>query len=348
MAGQPSSPEPDRPVEVPCVVCGSSRAEPFLQGFDRLFDRERRFRIVRCADCALLHLSPRSEEAEGEEDYPDDYFLYHMPLSKPTDKAATGGLKGLKWRLDAHNLRRMGYARDDLPEAGAVERALAPLRRGKYRHEVLPPRGGCRMLEVGCGTGLFLYRHRSLGWETLGVEMSEKAASIARKAGLNVVSERIEQSDMPEGHFDVIVLMHVLEHLEDPVGILTRLRPLLAPNGRVMIEVPNASALGMRIFGSYWFALDLPRHLHHFKLADIERLSDQAGFRVTRHLFRNVGDWYSRSVDYWLRDRDWLPGFLRRGEPCRRLKLERRLRLLLAPFRRGHAGDALRLWLEPV
>ena len=330
-----------------CPLCAAQCSEPFLESIDRFFGRTKLYRIVRCLDCGFRFLSPRPDDPQGDEAYPQDYPQYHTRLSKPSDKAADSGMRGLKWRMDAHNLRRLGYRLDSLPESGPLARALSPLRRKRFRHGVLPPRGDCRMLEVGCGTGSFLFRHKDLGWETTGVEMSDAAAQAARDAGLDVHTGMVEEARLPRGHFDVIVLMHVLEHIEDPAAVLRGLIPLLAPGGQIMAEIPNANAACMAWFGQYWFPLELPRHLSHFALPDIQRLADRADVKLVRHLTRNGGDWHARSLDYLLTEKSWLPRFVRSGDFCRRIKLENKLAPLLKLFASGDRGDALRVWFEP-
>jgi len=333
--------------DLKCPLCCGERAEPFLESIDRLFGRTKVHRIVRCLSCGFRYLSPRPANPQGDEAYPEDYPQYHKRLSRPSDKAADRGLRGLKWRMDAHNLRCLGYELESLPQSGPLARVLSPLRRKRFRHGVLPPRGNCRMLEVGCGTGLFLYRHKDLGWETTGVEMSDAAAQAARDAGLDVHTGLVEESRLPHGHFDVIVLMHVLEHIEDPAAVLRSLIPLLAPGGQIMAEIPNADAAGMSWFGPYWFPLELPRHLSHFGLADLERLAERANVRLVRHVTRHGGDWHSRSLDYLLPEKTWLPRFLRSGDFCRSIKLEKKLAPFFALFASGDRGDALRVWFEP-
>ena len=327
-------------------LCAESHAEPFLQSTDRLFGRNEVHYIVRCVGCGFRYLSPRPADPYGSEVYPEDYPLYKKRLSKPSDKAAEHGLRGLKRRMDAHNLRRLGYRLDWLPASGPLARALSPLRRKRFRHGTLPPHGKCRLLEVGCATGRLLYRHKSLGWETTGVEMSDASAQGARDAGLDVRTGRVEEQVLRRGHFDVIVLMHVLEHLEDPAATLRDLAPLLAPGGQIMVEIPNADAAGLDWFGTYWMALDPPRHLSHFALRDIERLAERAGIHLTRHVTYNVGDWHARSLDYLLSERTSLPRFLRSGNFCRRIKLEKKFAPLFALFVGRARRDALRVWFE--
>lgn len=331
-----------------CSLCGACASTPYLAGTDRLLRSSREHTIVRCCTCGFRFLSPRPPFHGLAAHYPPEYPPHRYRLSRLSDKAMQGAFSRFKWHMDSWNLQRIGYSLSRLPSPGWVARRLAPLRRGKLQRTILPPHGGCRMLDVGCGTGHLMYRHEDLGWKTWGVEMSAQAAEAARQAGLRVITGQVESADLPRGYFDLIVMMHVLEHVEDPVVVLGHIRPLLAPGGQVLIEVPNADSWGLCFWGTYWFPLELPRHLSHFGRDDLTRLATKTGYRVIRSLTRREGQWHASSLDYWLRDRSSLPSFLRAADLASRFRLHRWFLPLLALLARGDAGDALRVWLEPV
>ena len=92
----------------------------------------------------------------------------------------------------------------------------------------------------------------------------------------------ILDAELPSSAYDVVAFWHVLEHLDDPVAALHRVRPTLRPGGCLIIEVPNWSSLIARLTGSYWFHLDLPRHRVHFTPASLRRAVALADFRVIR------------------------------------------------------------------
>ncbi|MCX6605155.1 MAG: methyltransferase domain-containing protein [Acidobacteria bacterium] len=67
-----------------------------------------------------------------------------------------------------------------------------------------------------------------------------------------------------------------------PRQALLDLHPLLAPNGTLLIAVPNAYGSQARLFGTNWLALDVPRHLHHFSSQSLQLLLTQTGFKPSR------------------------------------------------------------------
>jgi SAM-dependent methyltransferase len=137
---------------------------------------------------------------------------------------------------------------------------------------------GARVLEVGCGLGDFLVLAREAGARVLGLELDGPYADFAEKQhGLSIARRRVEDLDTA-ARFDVIALFHVVEHLEDPVGVLAALRPRLAPGGRLFIEVPDFMG-PWRIPFTEFLRVE---HLYNFSPETLGRVLARAGFRVTR------------------------------------------------------------------
>ncbi|NUQ39403.1 MAG: class I SAM-dependent methyltransferase, partial [Caldilineales bacterium] len=143
-----------------------------------------------------------------------------------------------------------------------------------------------RLLDVGCGSGAYGASLLRLGWQVDGIEPDSAAAERARAAGVQVSAGDLFSSPLPAAAYDAITLWHVLEHLDDPVAGLRRLRPALKPGGLLLLETPNFAGLGARLTRSHWFHLDLPRHRVHFTPAGLAQALTLAGFHVRqlRHI----------------------------------------------------------------
>ena len=130
-----------------------------------------------------------------------------------------------------------GYAEG--PGMAGGDRAIpAYLGRRLARLESYAGRG--RILDVGCGLGLFVAYAREHGWDAVGLETSRWAATEGMKRyGIRIVSEPLERADLGEGSFDVIHANHVLEHLPDPIATLRAALQLLRPGGVFFAEVPQ-------------------------------------------------------------------------------------------------------------
>ncbi len=135
-----------------------------------------------------------------------------------------------------------------------------------------------RILDYGCGRGVLLDAFRSLGHDAVGVERSDSPF----QGTTGILCGDLSELDLPPGSFDLIVLWHVLEHLDEPAATLRQLHSLLRSDGRLVISVPNFGGQQSRMFRGNWFHLDLPRHLVHFDTGSLSRTMESAGFRILR------------------------------------------------------------------
>jgi SAM-dependent methyltransferase len=138
------------------------------------------------------------------------------------------------------------------------------------------------VVDIGCGSGGFLeaWRRGRPHDPLLGIEPSP-AADLATGRGIEVHRQALEEP-LPEGArgAGMFTLWHVLEHLEDPLGALERLREALGPDGRIVLAVPNASGLERIVFGPRTIAWDPPRHRWHFTPEGLTAIVGASGLRV--------------------------------------------------------------------
>ncbi|MFM7785445.1 MAG: class I SAM-dependent methyltransferase [Gammaproteobacteria bacterium] len=145
------------------------------------------------------------------------------------------------------------------------------------------PRGAVpRVLDVGCGTGQLLVELERLGAVAIGTERAG-AASRTVRPGLLVLEGELDDCLPGIGRVDAIVIWHVLEHLRDPAAALQTARGLLPPDGLLFVAVPNSASWQARLFGRYWFHLDVPRHLHFLTRQGLVSALQSQGF-VSEHV----------------------------------------------------------------
>jgi methionine biosynthesis protein MetW len=111
----------------------------------------------------------------------------------------------------------------------------------------LPP--GSRVLELGCHTGYFSQALEKRGCQVIGVECDANAVAAAREQGLDVRYGNVEQPGFLEDlgvQFDAVLCMDVLEHLQDAVRVLERLKSVLKPSGRILCTGPNVAYWAVR------------------------------------------------------------------------------------------------------
>jgi 2-polyprenyl-3-methyl-5-hydroxy-6-metoxy-1,4-benzoquinol methylase len=184
--------------------------------------------------------------------------------------------------LEAHYSETY-YGPDNVKFVPAVEALVAKItwKRARSVHALIGRRG--RVLEIGCGRGLLLRELAQLGHECHGIERSALAARRASQTeGLRVYTQKLEDCNFPEQHFDAVIIWHVLEHLDHPRMTLALLSRLLKPDGLLYLEVPNLSSLQSCFAGKNWFHLDLEHHLYHFTMNGLHQLLFSTGFQVQK------------------------------------------------------------------
>jgi SAM-dependent methyltransferase len=165
-----------------------------------------------------------------------------------------------------------------------------------------------RLLEIGCGSGSYLAEMRAQGWHVSGIEPSETAAARARAHGLDVHAGCIDTAPEPTAPYDLVVAWMAIEHLHDPVGVLRAVARRTRAGGVLALSAPNAAALERRLFGSAWYALDVPRHLYHFTPRTLSLVLQRSGWEMARILHQPILGNAVASVGNVLSDAAILPG----------------------------------------
>jgi SAM-dependent methyltransferase len=222
---------------IPCNLCGSVEVE-------EIGSRDRGGRPLRttiCRRCGLVWSNPRPSEAEVRRYYSREYRLDYKGQATPS----------------LRHVARSGR--------GALNR---------YRSLLPFLSRGTRVLDAGAGGGEVVYALRKFGFDARGLEPDEEYARQAREAlGVPVDTGFIQDVSFPPGCFDAITMYHALEHVEDPVGILARLRSWLTDGGLLLVEVPNVEARSMLPAHRFHFA-----HFYNFNRVTLEATGRKAGF----------------------------------------------------------------------
>ncbi len=141
-------------------------------------------------------------------------------------------------------------------------------------------RPGARLLDVGCGTGAFVQAARDVGYEVTGIEPGWCSSVFARsRLRLPVVTRSVD-GFKPNELFDIVVALHVLEHMPDPLGAIRHMARLCRPGGTITIATPNIGSDRARQLGGAWEAVGPADHLFLFDAATIRALADKAGLAL--------------------------------------------------------------------
>ncbi len=226
----------------PCLLCKNKTWQCY-----KIFAP---YHVWRCRQCSLLILAPRPSDAELLSLYKAEYFTEHL--------------------------------QDQMPQTDQGIAAQITLRRHfvEWLHSSLRRTNG-RMLEIGCATGFLLKAFEQVGWKAAGIEFSQDAAHYARQTlHLDVQTGSVSKETLADRIFDVIVMLHTLEHLPDPLAACKILHDHLTADGYLVIQVPNSTGLQARVQGKKWEGWRIPYHFFHFSPRTLKQLLRKSGFRV--------------------------------------------------------------------
>jgi SAM-dependent methyltransferase len=222
-----------------CPLCGQTGAREWLRSRDRFHGRQENYALVRCPACLLVWLSDPPRPEEMHRHYTEQY---HKLIS------ASGENSPVRWQ---------------------------------HRKKTLPQyKQSGALLDLGCSSGAFLESLKNEPWKLYGIEMSaEEARTAEARSGAQVFVGDIPDAPFAPESFDVVTCFDVLEHVYQPRRVMARVGEWLKPGGIFYVLVPNVDSAAAGVFGTYWYGLELPRHLFHYSPASLRYVAKSAGLR---------------------------------------------------------------------
>ena len=233
-----------------CPSCGNQESQAERMVVDHMVSKEE-FSLRSCLVCGLLRTDPRPSEKEIGRYYDSPAYLSH------TEQGS-----GLFSKL--YNVLR---AYNSLGKVRTLERVV-------HKKPNIS-----KLLDVGCGIGVFLEHAKYRKWEVFGVELNEKARKKAENRLKTTVFEKLDDVKI-EQKFDAISLWHVLEHLPEPNKVLEKLHNHALPGTALILGLPNRESHDASHYKEFWAAYDVPIHFWHFTKRDIDRIAKNTGWEL--------------------------------------------------------------------
>lgn len=274
-------------------MCGKSDPVVVGSGTDYQYrTTEQVFNWCRCA-CGHFYIDPLPTEQALPLIYPDTLKNYSDFDERP------GFAFRVKAILDGRRLRRLSA-------------------------DIRP---GGRMLDIGCAAGTLLdvARRSSPNLEVLeGLEISEAAATVARRKGYKVSIATVEAAELPLAYYDLITMQQVIEHVHDPAAVLAKLRSALRPGGKLVMDTPHLDSWDHKAFRKgYWEGYHIPRHFNLWTTEGMRRMVQEAGFSAFQFQKR------IKPVHWTISLQNWAVGTKKRDAIVRYLDLRNPLLLIL-------------------
>ena len=206
------------------------------------------FQMVRCPSCQFIFLNPRPTM--------DSLFRFYQE-----------------------------YLPEESASIESWERMMRPVFQ-RAANLIRQYRRSGRLLDVGTGFGFFPAEMKKRGWETAGIEISQKAMDYARDVlGLTILPGPLEKAAFPDNHFDAATAFYVIEHLSHPMAFLRECHRILKPGGLLLLRYPHTTPIKnlLHFFGIKNRLYDLPAHLSDFSPKMIQLCLEKIGFEKCRH-----------------------------------------------------------------
>ncbi len=221
-----------------CPICGKEEFKNFLVVTDNTVSKES-FVIVECENCTFKFTNPRPDVNSIGSYYESEEYI-------------------------SHSNTKSGI----INRAYHVVRSITTKQKVELINRHVPAKGN--ILDYGCGTGVFLAACKKDGWKVSGVEPNAKARELAKEQVGDTIAETLAEVNTDK--FEVITLWHVLEHIHTLNETMEELISRLAPEGVLIVAVPNADSHDAQQYKENWAAYDVPRHLYHFTQPTMKRL----------------------------------------------------------------------------
>jgi 2-polyprenyl-3-methyl-5-hydroxy-6-metoxy-1,4-benzoquinol methylase len=146
---------------------------------------------------------------------------------------------------------------------------------------LLPAKG--RLIEVGSFSGVLTAHLKRAGWDAAGIEPDGRAVDYA-KATYDIEVHRctLETVVLPPASVDAIVMLHVIEHVDDPTTNVRRARELLRDGGIFVIETPTYDSLSYRILGRRERSINVDGHISFYTTKTLRDLLEMNGYSILR------------------------------------------------------------------
>ncbi len=234
-----------------CPVCKNDRFSPVFTATDHTVTGEQ-FAVAECGMCGLRFTLDAPSEVAIQKYYQSSAYISHSNTKK--------GFVNLLYHI-ARYFTMMSKERLVKKES---KRKVGML------------------LDIGSGTGVFVNTMVKAGWSVVGLEPDPEARTLAIKRYNCDIYPSEDLFRLPPETYSVITMWHVLEHVHQLDASIQRIKELLAPNGKLIVAVPNYTSKDAAVYGADWASYDVPRHLYHFSPKSIRVLMKRHGLRVIK------------------------------------------------------------------
>ncbi|MET0463963.1 MAG: class I SAM-dependent methyltransferase [Chitinophagaceae bacterium] len=249
-----------------CKICGNTQGNETYHAKETMFGFDNTFEYIQCASCGCLQIV--EIPANMADYYPREYYSFVSEPSNYKVNALARWFKKTRDNFAIFNRGILGKIFFKISPNGTLS-VLSPVEVSR----------DSRILDVGCGSGIFLHTLRELGFKHLKGIDPYLQEDIRYKNGLTIDKKGIHEQD---GQWDLIMLHHAFEHIPDQLETMEAIQRLLAPGGICLIRIPIVSSYAWEHYKTNWIQLDAPRHFFLHSIDSLKLIAGKAGMEVAK------------------------------------------------------------------
>ena len=233
--------------KVSCLLCGIDDTD--------IFCRKEGLTYVECRRCGLIYVNPRLTGKSLEKIYKGSFLR-------------TWWKKFIYARRDVTSFKNLG------PRLVRAEKLIA---------EVEQYKSGGKILDIGCNRGFLLATAVSRGWEAYGIEIVPWFPQVvAQRFPMKIYTEPLRDiaPPFPDGFFEAVTMIDIIEHLSDPLKDLREIKRILKPDGFLLVNTPDIGSAYATILGCEWGSVNPQEHYYLFGRKTFGDLARAAGFSI--------------------------------------------------------------------
>ncbi|WP_078792882.1 class I SAM-dependent methyltransferase [Elizabethkingia meningoseptica] len=246
-----------------CKICHAN-LENIFNAREMMFGIGKEFPYAQCSNCQTIQILEIPKDIASY--YPEYYYSFRQYIPPIT------GIKAI------------------------LKRIFKKYRIRKFRHEILDQLQPLnilhtqRILDIGCGRGKLICEMFNYGYKN--IQGVDRFIPQEYQHGHNVKVLKNDLSELKNNSYDLLMMHHVFEHMEEPMNELAKAYKLLKNNGYLMIRIPVVND-AWSIYHRDWVQLDAPRHFFIHTEKSISIMAKEVGFTVTDVVYD------SNSMQFW-------------------------------------------------
>lgn len=267
-----------------CKICGNGVNNHSFIAKERMLGMNDEFDYFECSNCLCIQISEIPTNIDRY--YPDNYYSYRQPVFATK-------LTGVRYFLKKS---LAGYYSGKFNLTGFLLSAFYDNPFTWLKPDIVSFTS--KILDVGSGKGRLLLSMKRSGYQNLTGIDPYNTEDIFYDNGVKVLKKDVFEIDE---QFDLIMLHHSFEHMQNPKAILEEIRKHITAKGNIIIRVPVANSYAWRKYQTYWVQLDAPRHFFLHTIKSMNILAKECDLKLYSIEYESTAFQFTGSEKY-LRD----------------------------------------------